>query len=113
MKTRDIDDLPILRHLNKPPLDGCSWFTLFPSEHMPCVADAMPPGTPRKLVISKMKSLIRRGLVDGCACGCRGGFTLTAEGERMMWRELYVKYTRAATQQEFSAKVCRSLQEYL
>jgi len=31
----------------------------------------------RKLLLAKMSKLIRRGLVDGCACGCRGDFTLT------------------------------------
>jgi len=32
------------------------------------------------LVRAKMASLIRRGLVDGCACGCRGDFELTEKG---------------------------------
>lgn len=29
---------------------------------------------PRKVVQAKAKSLIRRGLADGCTCGCRGDF---------------------------------------
>lgn len=27
-----------------------------------------------------MASLIRRGLVDGCGCGCRGDFMITDKG---------------------------------
>ncbi|MNR71367.1 hypothetical protein D3C71_19820 [compost metagenome] len=44
------------------------------------VQQAMPAGVPRKLVQAKMGSLIRRGLVDGCVCGCRGDFELTSRG---------------------------------
>lgn len=34
------------------------------------------PGVPEKVVVAKLKALKRRGLVDGCTCGCRGDFTL-------------------------------------
>jgi len=33
-----------------------------------------------KTLIAKMKNLIRRGLVDGCDCGCRGDFEITRKG---------------------------------
>lgn len=32
------------------------------------------PGMPWKVVLAKARSLIRRGLIDGCDCGCRGDF---------------------------------------
>lgn len=32
------------------------------------------PQMPPKLVLAKARKLIRRGLVTGCACGCRGDF---------------------------------------
>ena len=35
---------------------------------------------PRKVVLAKCRSLMGRGLIDGCACGCRGDFSLTDEG---------------------------------
>lgn len=35
---------------------------------------------PYNLVKAKMRRLIKRGLVHGCACGCRGDFTLTVKG---------------------------------
>lgn len=36
------------------------------------------PGMPARVVLAKAKSMIERGLVDGCACGCRGDFTVTS-----------------------------------
>ncbi|WP_422930077.1 hypothetical protein [Singulisphaera sp. PoT] len=41
---------------------------------------AFPPATPEKLVRAKLAMLIRRGLVDGCPCGCRGDFEITPKG---------------------------------
>lgn len=40
----------------------------------------MPPNLPEKLVLGKMRMLMRRGLVTGCGCGCRGDFEITAKG---------------------------------
>jgi len=31
---------------------------------------------PEKVVLAKAKRLIRRGLIDGCGCGCRGDFQI-------------------------------------
>jgi hypothetical protein len=35
---------------------------------------------PEKVVLAKARKLIRRGLLDGCACGCRGDFQVPAQG---------------------------------
>lgn len=32
------------------------------------------PDAPIKVLIAKAAALIKRGLIDGCACGCRGDF---------------------------------------
>jgi hypothetical protein len=29
---------------------------------------------PAKIVLAKARSLIKRGLIEGCCCGCRGDF---------------------------------------
>lgn len=34
------------------------------------------PGYPPKVVCAKLSALIRRGVIDGCACGCSGQFTV-------------------------------------
>lgn len=35
------------------------------------------PNMPEKVVLAKARRLIRRGLVDGCFCGCRGDLKRT------------------------------------
>jgi hypothetical protein len=35
---------------------------------------------PEKVVLSKAKRLMKRGLMDGCPCGCRGDFEITPAG---------------------------------
>ena len=48
------------------------------------VQHAMPAGVPYKVVQAKMASLISRGLVSGCTCGCRGDFELTGKGKSFL-----------------------------
>lgn len=43
---------------------------------------AMPePAIPLKVVLAKARKLIRRGLLTGCACGCRGEFEVVDSAE--------------------------------
>jgi hypothetical protein len=70
MQCKDIPDQPILDYLATLPGLGGTWFEGFDNS----VQNAMPPNVPSKLARAKMASLIRRGLVEGCACGCRGDF---------------------------------------
>jgi len=84
LQIKDIPDEPILELLRARP---GTWFTWFPSrpeedEIMPTVVSAFPAGLPDKLVLAKMNSLIRRGLIEGCACGCRGDFEITEKGKK-------------------------------
>lgn len=89
MQCKDIPDEPVLRFLADLPWNSMgsmrwqskgTWFgdeTYFPDNS---VLHAMPSGTPEKLGLAKMRMLMRRGLVDGCPCGCRGDFELTDKG---------------------------------
>lgn len=47
---------------------------------MPSVDPAFDKGTPRKRILARMHRLVERGLVSGCACGCRGDFEITDKG---------------------------------
>jgi hypothetical protein len=76
-KCKDIPDQPILEFLDR--LNG-KWAFWFTSYHPRSVARAMPAGTPGKLVLAKMRQMIRRGVADGCGCGCRGDFVITEKG---------------------------------
>jgi hypothetical protein len=78
---KDIPDRPILEFLES--LNG-QWGNWFEAGYPASVRNAMPPGTPDKLVLGKMRMLIRRGLVDGCPCGCRGDFVITDKGARVV-----------------------------
>ena len=73
MKCKDIPERPVLEYLSG--RGCCGWY--LPGRD---VAEAMPPYTPTKMVLAKMGKLIKRGLVNGCACGCRGDFKITDKG---------------------------------
>lgn len=83
MQAKDVPDVPVLRFLRD--LDGkwASWFAQGDTL-MPTVATAMPIETPEKVRLAKMRQLIKRGLVDGCDCGCRGDFVITTAGRAFL-----------------------------
>jgi len=78
---KDIPDLPIMYFLLA---HAGRWATWGEGYSMPTVRDVMPPGTPEKLQRAKMAQLIHRGLVDGCSCGCRGDYEITAKGREWL-----------------------------
>lgn len=41
------------------------------------------PDFPHKVVRAKLHALLRRRLIVGCCCGCRGDFGLTERGDRV------------------------------
>lgn len=82
LQCKDIPDRPILEFLAR--LDGewANWFAL--EGDLRSVHLAMPDGIPGKLVLAKMRTLMHRGLVDGCGCGCRGDFVITEKGREWL-----------------------------
>lgn len=76
-KCSDIDTDTILKFLEK---HQGRWSTWGQGHSMPTVQDAMPPGTPEKLQLAKMRQLYKSGLVGGCTCGCRGDWEITDKG---------------------------------
>jgi hypothetical protein len=80
MQCKDIPDAPVLAFLADLGAPA-SWFG---NEFDSSVTHAMPAGTPEKLALAKMGMLMRRGLVDGCTCGCRGDFELTDKGRAVV-----------------------------
>lgn len=84
MKAGDISDRAVLeflsRQLDPDSTRGYVWSTHGEGYSMPTVQDAMPAGTPHKVQLAKMRQLLKRKLVTGCACGCRGDWTITDEG---------------------------------
>ena len=87
MQAKDIPEMPILRLLAGPDVGnlGASRFDI-PGE-LPCLyglSRALPDATPEKVALAKMRSMIKRGLVQGCCCGCRGDFTITDKGRAIL-----------------------------
>lgn len=39
---------------------------------------------PTKVILAKFRALRKRGLVDGCDCGCRGDWRLTDKGQETL-----------------------------
>lgn len=42
--------------------------------------DGFEPWVPTKLLLAKLEHMERRGLIDGCTCGCRGDFVVLKKG---------------------------------
>lgn len=85
MQCKDIPDKPVLAFLASLPVGSPgTWFWSDDYKPNNSVIRAMPDGTPAKLGRVKMQGLIKRGLVNGCACGCRGNFEVTDKGRQMV-----------------------------
>lgn len=75
---KDIPDRPILEFLVG--LKNATGYMYSGFDNS--VLRAMPSGeeTPINLASAKMASMIKRELVFGCTCGCRGDFEITPKG---------------------------------
>lgn len=80
MQCKDIPEQPVLSFIAQvqrgEDVRSATWFEGFENS----VQNAMPIGVPRKLALAKMNMMIRKGVVSGCGCGCRGDFELTPKG---------------------------------
>lgn len=83
-KASDIPDVTVLMFLDQ---HQGRWSTHGRGDSMPTVQDAMPPRTPDKLQLAKMRQLHKRGFVGGCTCGCRGDWEITDAGLAFIGRE--------------------------
>ena len=86
IQAKHIPERPILEFLAMQGGIGCT--TWRNSDGTPfderSLANVIPATFPHKVVTAKLKSLIRRGLVEGCTCGCRGDWELTAKGRQYL-----------------------------
>lgn len=92
MQCKDISDVAVLRFLSGLPMEKSVFNgfqykmagTWFRSDAANSIWHVLPAETPEKVALKKMEALIRRGLVEGCSCGCRGDFLLTSAGEAFL-----------------------------
>jgi hypothetical protein len=92
MQCKDIPDRPIVQFIADLQGNWGTWFSwiddatgdlVIPENS---VVKAMPNGAglPDKLVLAKIARLMKRGLIDGCPCGCRGDYELTSKGREFI-----------------------------
>jgi hypothetical protein len=72
MQAKDIPDFRIL-NLVRVFNEGGYWCLTYDLEEL-------LPDYPPKVILAKCRSLIRRGRMAGCTCGCRGDFYLDGYG---------------------------------
>jgi hypothetical protein len=72
MQAKNISDDVILEAIKASALRTSGWAHLW---HIQETLSAFPP----KVVRAKLKSMIRRQVIGGCACGCRGDFEILPE----------------------------------
>jgi hypothetical protein len=73
MQCKDIEDAPLLRFIARKQAEKGLWVNTW---------DFEPPYAelPSNLFRAKMGQLIKRGLLTGCNCGCRGDYEITNKG---------------------------------
>ena len=82
LQCKDIPDGPILLAVARMPSRLVAgkmyreWCCRWDLEKLACFH-----GVDQRLMLAKMASLLDRGYVTGCACGCSGQFELTPKGE--------------------------------
>lgn len=86
IQAKHVNKLPILQFLKD--LDG-QWACIFkPDDKCPMfdnsVWNVIPMDIPYKVGLAAMANLIKRGLVEGCTCGCRGDFEITDKGREVL-----------------------------
>ena len=85
MQAKDVPDEPVLRFLAAHGGPGCTiWRHADGTPRERSALRGMPDDVPEKVARAKMAALIRRGLADGCACGCRGDFEITPAGRALL-----------------------------
>lgn len=79
MQAKDLDDAEFLRLIDTISHDGLWAHTntrwVFTWDLEPAM-----PDVPWKVILAKASKLIKRGVLSGCDCGCRGDFELTEQG---------------------------------
>lgn len=77
MQCKDIDDAPLVQFVAAKEAEKGMWVDVW---------DFEPPysNLPGRLFRAKMGQLIKRGLLTGCSCGCRGSYEVTNKGHQYL-----------------------------
>jgi len=72
MQAKDISDEEITRVITAIRTERNMWTSRWDLEER-------LPQYPPKVILAKCRSMLRRGLITGCPCGCRGNFEIVSE----------------------------------
>lgn len=81
IQAKHVPEIPMLRFIES---NNGSWKTHFDTDSPQGIGWSIPASIPEmrafpeRVLLAKLSSLLRRGLVDGCDCGCRGDWRPTA-----------------------------------
>jgi hypothetical protein len=74
MQCKDIPDVPLVRFIAEKQREKNLWVNTWDFDETPYA------NLPDNLLRAKMGQLIKRGLITGCNCGCRGDYEITIKG---------------------------------
>jgi len=83
IQCKDISDMIVVERIwqiNRIARRWATWFTSYPNSVF------APDEYPDNLMLAKMRQLMRKELVDGCLCGCRGDYVVTRKGCELIGR---------------------------
>lgn len=83
IQAKDIEDdwiLDIVREANEGRMPSRTSMPDHPRWCLTYDIEERLPSVPPKVLLAKCRSLIRRGKMHGCPCGCRGDFYLEGYG---------------------------------
>jgi hypothetical protein len=82
LQAKHLDEQEILRALQKQSQPMTHWAS-GTDRSLPAAIPALRV-VPEKVLRAKLGAMERRGLIDGCACGCRGDWVITPLGAEQL-----------------------------
>lgn len=81
VQAKHVDERPILEFLAKSERWTSHWES---KDREWSFRHLVSAEIPERVLLAKMSALLRRGLVDGCDCGCRGDWVITDKGREAL-----------------------------
>lgn len=77
IQAKHVSDIDVLKFIDQQNKESGPWM-------MRQDVEAHFKPIPPKVVLSKLRALLKKRLIDGCGCGCRGDFTMTTDGRVLL-----------------------------
>jgi hypothetical protein len=91
VKASDISDIEMLQLIRQEQIEKKAERPVWADEPVETVwtctwtlAAKLAPTYPEKVVAAKLRKLLKKKMIDGCPCGCRGDWTVLPKGEEIL-----------------------------